>query len=202
MLNAETILKLASEGDSAQIAVLAEAEIRDKAAKAKGGATLLNRTRAAVKYLKENAKSGCKRWAGCAWAENGKQCFTNGYTAFMLNEPLPGLPVTEEDHMNISTCFPDDFRYIPTSIDIPEITAALKIYQARNGKKAHFRRDIEKSHYNVRYLLDCYNILGGDIVLKVPANGELTPAVLESENGKALLMPERIHDDEKRRVAC
>jgi hypothetical protein len=201
MLNAETILKLASEGDSAQIAVLAEAEIRDKAAKAKGGNSLVKRIHAATKYLNDEAKKGCKVWSGCTWMEDGKQCFVNGYTAFALNEPLEGLRTTDAEHFNVLPCFPDTSNYITAVVNVADVTARLKIYKAKHGSKTPFDYDIGNSRYNAQYILDCYNILGGDIVFKLPANGEITPAVMESENGNALLCPVR-KVSEKERVAC
>jgi hypothetical protein len=209
MLNAEKILELAEEKDFESIADLARKAIIEASAKAAGGTTLLNRTRAALKYLKDNGKSGCRTWAGRTWTEEGKQCFVNGYTAFALVKPLEGLPVyTEADHMNVLPCFPsDDSHYVTAAVNIADVTATLKIWKAehsgRHAQPCYY--DVGMSRYNAQFILDCYNILGGSIVFKVPANGEIVPAICESENGKAALMPIRIKPEEraeKERAAC
>ena len=211
MLNAEKILELAEANDFESIAELAKKAIIEASAKAAGGTTLLNRTRAALKYLKDNAKEGRHVWAGTTWTEEGKQCFVNNCTAFALVKPLEGLPVAtgaaNAQHMNVLPCFPNGSDYVTAAVNIADVTAQLKIWKAQHsGRHAQpCFYDVGMSRYNAQYLLDCYNILGGKIVFKVPPRGELSPAIMESENGKAILLPVRIKDEElaeKQRAAC
>ena len=204
MLNAEKILELANVHDDYSIMEAAKAEIRDATARKKGGTTLKRRVQSAAKYLKEAGNKNSKEWSGCTWVENGKQAFVNGYSAFLLNEPLEGLKAIDGIPFPVSKCFPGHMdNYVIADVNITDIAAYLKIFRAEHGRKTRCDYDILKSRYNAQYILDCYKILGGNIVFKVPQNGELTPAVLESENGKALLCPIMIQGDEiKRRAAC
>lgn len=193
MLNAEKILKLAYKQDFESIVQICEEEIRLKTAQEKGGATLASRTKAALKYLGKAYKYNEK--FGLSWHEDRKQCFTNGYTGFILENDLE-IPACEQEAMRLSRCFPKNLsEYHLVNIDLSDVKAKIKLHKvAQAAIKAKDRTpclyQIEGSYYNADYILDCYNILGGDIVFK-QSDFPKSPAVLESENGKAILMPFR-----------
>jgi hypothetical protein len=191
MLNATKVLELAQSGDTLTIIAMAEKEIIEAAAKVSGGSTLLKRTRAAAKYIEK-----CDEFRRGAWVDDKEQLFTNGYTGFFLNPSIDGLqeaPVTAR--FDIRKCIPNTDKYITVEVDPADVTAKLKIWKAQNpgakksGKPCIY--EVGESLFNAEYVLDCFNILGGQIVFKIPANGELTPAVLTSENGTAILLPVR-----------
>lgn len=189
MLNASKVLELAQTGDTLTIIAMAEKEIIEAAAKVTGGNTLLKRTRAAAKYI--DKCHDCRRGA---WADKDSQLFTNGYTAFILNPAIDGLQeASETSRLDIWGCIPNTDEYITAEVDPADVTAKLKIWKAENPNAKKRGRpsmyEVGESLFNSEYILDCYNILGGQIIFKIPAHGELSPAVLTSENGMALLLP-------------
>lgn len=191
MLNASKVLELAQSGDTATIITMAEKEIVEAAAKVNGGSTLLKRTRAAAKYIDK-----CDEFRRGAWADNGEQLFTNGYTAFFLNPAINGLPEAPKTaRFELRKCIPNTDKYISVEVSPADVSAKMKIWKAQNPAASRrgeqYFYDIGESTYQARYILDCYNILGGDIVFKLPAHGELNPAVLSSESGTAILLPVR-----------
>ena len=192
MLNASKVLELAQSGDTAAIITMAEKEIVEAAAKVNGGSTLLKRTRAAAKYIDK-----CDEFRRGAWADNGEQLFTNGYTAFFLNPAINGLPeASARARFDIRKCVPNTDNYIAAEVDPADVAAKLKIWKAetparerRHGKPLIY--DIGGMCYNAEFILDCFNILGGNIKFTQPTEWQPTPAVLTSENGKAILLPVR-----------
>ena len=192
MLNASKVLELAQSGDTAAIITMAEKEIVEAAAKVNGGSTLLKRTRAAAKYINK-----CDERRRGAWVDNDEQLFTNGYTAFFLNPPINGLPeASARARFDIRKCVPNTDNYIAVEVDPADVAAKLKIWKAetparerRHGKPLIY--DIGGMCYNAEFILDCFNILGGNIKFTQPTEWQPTPAVLTSENGKAILLPVR-----------
>ena len=127
---------------------------------------------------------------------NGKnyQMFTNGYIGFMLNEPLPELQQSKQNNgLNMYEFIKDFGNRTLTDIDLSAvkevITENKKIPLADRNKYPFV--DIGNSRYNAKYLLQCYEILGGDIKFYQDEEKPLQGAILESENGKAMLMPIR-----------
>lgn len=192
MLNASKVLELAQSGDTLAIIALAEKEITEAAAKVSGGSSLLKRTRAAAKYIDK-----CEEHRRGAWLDNGEQIFTNGYTGFFLNPAIDGLQEAEMTaRFDIRKCIPSTDKYIMVEVDPADVAAKLKIWKAETparerkyGKPCIY--EVGESLFNADYILDCFNILAGKIVFKIPAHGELSAAVLTSENGMALLLPMR-----------
>ena len=192
MLNASKVLELAQIGDTATIIAMAEKEIIEAAAKATGGSTLLKRTRAAAKYI-----SKCDESRRGTWMDGDEQLFTNGYTAFFLSPAINGLPeASVRARFDIRKCIPSTDKYITAEVDPADVAAKLKIWKAkvparerRHGRPLIY--DVGGMCYNAEYILDCYNILGGNITFTQPAEWQPVPAVLTSENGKAILLPVR-----------
>ena len=128
------------------------------------------------------------------WEENGQQCFSDGFTAFLLTNKIDGLNKVENSlnlHELIEKSLSNDLQEI--LFNISDVKTALKIYRAENGRNCpvpcNFYLGI--SRYNAEYILNCYDILGGNIVFKQSKTNELAPAILESENGMAILLPMR-----------
>ena len=193
MLNASKVLELAQSGDTATIVAMAKKEIIEATAKASGGNTLLKRTRAAAKYIDK-----CDECRRGAWIDDkGDQLFTNGYTAFFLNPAINGLPeASARARFDIRKCVPNTDNYIAVEVDPADVAAKLKIWKAetparerRHGKPLIY--DIGGMCYNAEFILDCFNILGGNIKFAQPTEWQPTPAVLTSENGTAILLPIR-----------
>lgn len=164
-------------------------EIHESAAKAKGGNSLLKRTRAAVKYLNNIDQRHLKG----VWIDNDFQCLSNNYTGFILSEPLEGFPEIDKP-MDLFEHVPDTSHYITVDVDIADVKAALKIHNAKHPNpwnRPVCTYDIHNSRYMARHIIDCYDILGGDIVFQLPENGAWKAAILSSENGKAILLPWR-----------
>ena len=190
-MNACKILELATRGDIDKIIELAKQEITQKTVKEKYGINHLKRFKTALKYLKKMEKFHPE--FSKVWAENNLQCFTNGYTAFILKNHIENLPTISEEKSfclePLSIINPQKMRV--ANIDIADIRAKLKIEKAEKKHK-YFTciYDIGESYYNAEYLIDCYTILGGDnIQFWQPKNGELIPSIFESENGKAIILP-------------
>lgn len=193
-MNACRVLELATNNNILQIIELAKKEILENTIKQKHGMSELKRYKLALKYLK-NAEE-CNATYGNTWIKNGLQCFTNGYTAFILKKHINNLPeVSSENKINL-----EEHSKIDTNImhkvefNIADVKTKLKIFKAENKshKNLYPHYDIGESRYNAKYLIDCYTILGGDnIEFYQPKNGELCPSIFQSENGATLIMPVR-----------
>ena len=200
MLNANKILALLDKEDYKTIKLLCKQEILEESAKSHGGDFLV-RIKAAQKMLKalndwQLGKLGAHRRktpAGVIY-----QNFNNSHYGFMLYEALPGLPLADPEKAIDIKKFIDkaekDFSdRQEQNIDIELIKAHIKEYKALNkGRKvpaAYY--DIKERRYNAQYIVDCYTILGGDIKFYQDDNCLTNAAILESENGKAILLPVR-----------
>jgi len=126
------------------------------------------------------------------------QCFSNGYIGFMLKEPLPDLRLAEPFNMmkTIEDCERNRVtRETSYHTIVPkDLKDAIKKQKDKNKEKgtddaAYF--DIGNHTYNAQYLLDAYEILGGDITLYQDESNVVSPGIMESENGKAMVMPVR-----------
>ncbi len=90
-MNACKVLELASNNSIDEIIRLAKLEIKEQVIKEKGGSKELKRFKAAQKYIKNIEKQGIAEFSG-TWEEQGKQCFADGYTGFILKNKIEGLP--------------------------------------------------------------------------------------------------------------
>lgn len=191
-MNACKVLELVKNNDILKIIELAKQEITENAIKEKHGASNLKRFKLIVKYLKYAGE--CNSRFEKTWIEEDYQCFSNGFTAFLLKNHFENLPTNEEKNINLLQCIKDsenDLQY--TKFDIADIKAKLKIFKSENKKhKNSCTYDIGKSRYNSQYLIDCYTILGGkDIKFYQPKDGKLIMSIFKSENGKAIILPIR-----------
>lgn len=191
-MNACKVLELLSSDKIEELERLAKLEIKEQVIKEKGGNKELKRFKAAQKYIKRIEKRvEFKRLAG-TWEECDKQCFTNGYTAFILKNKIEELPKTEQSVFNLHRVLNNTVAGNIINVDISNIKAAIKIHKATHNKNSPIcLYDLGISCYNAEYIVNCYEILGGDIVFKQSETSELSPAILESENGIAILLPMR-----------
>lgn len=190
-MNACKVLELVSNNKIEELKKLAKLEIKEQVIKEKCGSKELKRFKAVQRYIKNAEKSLVGEFKG-TWEEQGKQCFSDGYTAFILKNKIEGLPKNEKQNLDLHTVLKDVNANNEINVDINAIRAAFKIHKAKYGRKyPTCRYDLGISQYNAEYILNCYDILGGNIVFKQSQTNELSPAVLESENGIAILLPMR-----------
>lgn len=164
------------------------------------------RTTKILSYLKRNKKSPRKMLQTC-WTEelNNKKmlCFTNGYTGFMLYEISEDLPINHDYKTDFIIKMILDveahaYSMNLTPINLNDLKSKLKNHDQKykgvkyvDGKPKCYI-DIGEHRYNVKYLIECIEILGGkDIQFYQPDNGKLTSSMFISEYGKALIMPVR-----------
>lgn len=190
-MNACKVLELSVNNDISKLIKLAELEIKEQVIKEKGGNKELKRFKAVQRYIKNAEKSLVGEFKG-AWEEQGKQCFSDGYSAFILKNKIEGLPKAEKQNLDLHTILKDINAKNEINVDINKIKSTVKIHKAKYGRKyPTCQYDLGISLYNAEYILNCYDILDGDIVFKQSGTDELSPAILESENGIAILLPMR-----------
>lgn len=182
-MNAYTVLELVSNNKMEELKKLAKAEITEKAIKENEGNKELRRYKSAIKYFK---KVNNDRLNG-TWEENGKQCFTNGYSAFILDNKINGLKEIQKG-FDIYKAIGNTENYVEIPVNIKEIKANFKIQKAQSKQKIYYY-DIGISRYNIEFIIHCYDILGGDITFKQHVKDELSCAMMESENGICILLP-------------
>ena len=202
----------------AEIIILCEKEIREQAALLKGGNTQLQRYKTALKMLK--SKEITRPALKGAWTIEDKQYLCNGFIGFMLDNHIENLPIVEVEKFNLKQVFPTDMANYKT-FEIPalsklksDVSIALAEYKAINKKelkdkvptsKRTKKTDMEgivliyecdglKWGCDKELLITALEILGGkEITIKVDI-GTLKPALLESENGQAVILPIRLKD--------
>lgn len=185
-LNTVQILSLALESDIQAIIDACKLDIALQSAKDTGGTSKAQRVKKALAYIK---KIDRPNMAGTFM--NGEcQCLTNGYTGFMFYDPLPGLPACDfefdlrklHNDTNADTIVPD----LPFLL-----SEARRIVAESKATKQQPIITISNRHYNARYLLDIHAILSGNITMSYNNDNISSPAVFESENGLAIIMPIR-----------
>ena len=177
-------------------------EIKEGSIKQTRGSSVLRRIKAINKFLTDKNNKNDKMRK--AWVEDDKMCITNGYVGFMFNAVLDGVQIREvgQDDFQLAKCFPNEYDLVKTELDIADVKSQLKIHKAKEtGKKAKDKTTciyiIEGHYYNAEYLIKAYDILSGNIIFNQP-NSPVSPAVMTSENGKAIILPIR---QQKRSVA-
>lgn len=188
-MNACKVLELVSNDKIEELKRLAELEIKERVIKEKGGNKELKRFKSAQKYIKNAEKCWTVEFKG-TWEENGKQCFSDGYTGFILENKIEGLEKIENQVLDLHKALECTSVSKEIKVDINEIKTAVKIYKSTHKRNAPpFEYDLGISRYNAEYIISCYDILGGNIVFKQSETNEISPAILESENGIAILLP-------------
>ncbi len=190
-MNACKVLELVSNNNVDEIIRLAKLEIKGQVIKEKGGNKELKRFKAVQRYIK-NIEKRCIAGFNGTWEEQDKQCFSDGYTAFILKNKIEGLPKNEKQNLDLHTVLKDVNANNEINVDIKDIKVAFKIHKAKYGRKyPTCQYNLGISLYNAEYILNCYDILGGNIIFRQSQTNELSPAILESENGIAILSPIR-----------
>ena len=201
MLDASEILVLAKQERNADIISMCEKEIKDIAAKSKGGISELKRYKTALELIEEIPTESMRN----AYIEDGKQYFTNSYAAFELNDPIQNLP--EGCHYDIKS-----FLEIDTSayekvdpLDIIKLKTNIQIAKAErkaskekkkrplssyNGGLYVYKRETKKWACSSELALKVIYIIGEKYNLYLP-NSDFRPALFENEKGRAILMPIR-----------
>ena len=191
-MTATKIIELLTAQRYTDLAALAERELREEAAKAAGGASAKKRQQTAERLLNrgDNARPLTKK----AWMHDGKQCLTNGYVGFLLDDAIP-LPMHET-----APDFPlhENFKNLgageTVAADWGLIAAEEKLHRTKKtGTPCTVR--LGNSLFNAEYLLTAKTILGGD-KLHIETCGGLRPLYMTSENGAAIVLPVRAKDDE------
>lgn len=215
-MNAETVLTLASDALRAYLTETgASAEIYEKMTTTPAGAWDRTPVAGPLLQLRESAREEIARKAGAGSAltaakaalkevknrpglygghirEDGKQEICNGYVAAVLNTPLPlpvcgGLPSLQK--------LIDGARAearASTPVDVAAIAAALKTYQAENGKKRQVMVHVGNAYYNPVLLLQAFAMLPGAELYH--GDKPFSVAYLTGDAGEGILMPVRRDD--------
>ena len=160
---------------------------REEIARKAGAGSALTAAKAALKEVKN--RPGLY---GGHIRVDGVQEICNGYIAAVLNTPLP-LP--ECEGMSGLQKLIDGARAearASTPVDVAAIAAALKSYQAENGKKRPVTVHVGNAYYNPVLLLQAFAMLPGAELYQT--SGPMSAAYLTSDAGEGLLMPVRRDD--------
>ena len=181
-----------------QLKSMIEEELRMQSAKSIGGSSMAKRLKTIIKYLSKAGKNNEK--FGNAWYVDDELCFTNGYTGFILKDKFD-VPIIENSTLDLPKYFPTNAD-TEIKVDLADLKMAIKTHKAREIRKKPKDKtllmyQLGTAWYNPNLILECYEILGCDIIFRETGK-ILTPAVLESKNGKAILLPMRPPKDEQK----
>ena len=160
---------------------------REEIARKAGAGSALTAAKAALKEVKNRPDM-----YGGHIREDGKQEICNGYVAAVLNTPLPlpecgGIPSLQK--------LIDGARAearASTPVDVAAIAAALKTYQAENGKKRPVMVHVGNAYYNPVLLLQIFAMLPGAELHQT--DRPLSAAYVAGDAGEGILMPVRRDD--------
>jgi len=201
MLNTSEILRLAAQENTLEIIALCRQALIEEAAKERGGSTLLKRTKAAQKMLNSMAEDELPRCGAVLQRRPDGSTYQsfiyNGHFGFMLNDEIQGLPQGDaEKTLNMSKYIANAESQMTEEreqdIDIVAVRAFLREHKAlhKGQRKVPTARWQVGSHfYDAQYIIDCFTVLGGKVRFYQDENRPLSAAILESENGKAVLLP-------------
>lgn len=205
MLKTEKILELAYANNISEIISLCKAALKEESIKNSGGS--VKQYKASLKLLTENTNG---KLLG-AYIEDGKQYFTNGYIAFELYKPIENLPeLSEKWDIKRFFAYPNyEYEKVETP-DIANLRAEYKIAKAEKSAGLIGKRDpLFKSEHgkyihknenrewgcDIGNILIISDIIGDDAVWYLPSHKTLSMAVIENENGRALLFPISLKKD-------
>jgi len=202
----ELILKFKNNGDLSVILLLEDMikeEIALQQAKSLGKA---NTYRTLKKLIEETIKDNPGRIAlHGVWIDEitEKQYFCNGYYIIEINEPIEGLKQLEsgikpidvrnilpKDYSEFSNKTKLDIKNIKTQIKEKEAEAKAKGENVKKYIKDNAITEIGLSLYPSSQIIDIINVLGNDITVHYQ-DGEMKPCIIESDIGRALIMPLR-----------
>lgn len=184
-MKAYQILQYIGKNQIDKLQLAAENELRIDIAREKGGSTQVQRQRAAKKYL-----SG-PNLSGKAWEENGYQCFTNGYSGFMLK---PGLevPLRENAPLEMSKHFRDPSG-TEVGVDWEKVAFEAALQKGAGGKKVLHPVKVGPAYYNPSSMIAIKNVLGGEQLKIFHGDKEISNLQFECENGMAMVLPMRVN---------
>lgn len=192
--NAEAILKLAREEDTANIIEICEEEIKRQIMSAKGGNTLVKRYNAAVKYIKAIDVNRPQLKGAFPMVYQGRencQGICNGYSGVILYTPIEGLQVPSGQPVKLQEIINMPDYYNEIDVDMPEIITSTKGI----GKHDKVSVKIGKQAFDPRLIIEITSILGDNLVFHVSDDRQysaLAPMYVTNENGIAIVLPLRI----------
>lgn len=197
MMTATYILKLAEENDIFRIIEECKRSIYEDQARIKGGNTLKQRYNSAVKYIK-NIDDNRPQLKGARYENyqgNTVQVLVDGCTGVMLYQPIDGLLdvlTVKGDNLSLVGIINDNLsRYQDVEIDLNDIKSFRKINGKYDSGKNKVPYVIDDRHFDADCIISMCDILGGDIKATFSSANPLTAMILESENGKAIVLPLR-----------
>ncbi len=182
-----------------------EQEFKMECAKAKGGTSLVSRTKLVNKLLKSmnaNREQFQKGWRQSIKGEQHQVLMFNGIYAVCLSEDHElDVPMHDAEEAkllpNIEKCFPEyerDYTSIPAPID--QVTAALKQFTAEQKAKGIPAKNRKRClvsfngiGFDAEFFVNTCKLLGDDVTLCFDSRNPKTILILTNENGKAILCP-------------
>lgn len=183
-----------------------EDQVRTETA-ASGGA--LNALKTVKAMLAASKKSG-RTALGYAWTDGeGRQCVCDGFRAYRLRELLPLEPRPENagEGIDLDKIFPDTANGLYAVAPLPsasDLKAYIAVARAKQGpcKRGQrpdiiFRISDDGPAVNAEYLLDLIAVFpdATHIMYNATCTGALTPLVVRTERGDAVLLPMRVFND-------
>lgn len=191
----ELIFKFKNNGDLSAILLLEDMikeEISLQQAKDSGR---VNTYKTLKRLIEQNIKENSHRPAlHGVWNDKitEKQYFCTEYYIIEINNPIEGLKQLDDGitPINPNNIFPKDYNDFPhkTSIDIKNIKMQLKEKEAEAKAKGENVKKYIKDNAMTEQIIDIINVLGNDITVHYQ-DGEMKPCIIESDIGRALIMP-------------
>lgn len=202
----ELILKFKNNGDLSAILLLEDMIKEEIALQQAKDSGRVNTYKTLKKLIKQNIKDNPYRPVlHGVWIDKitEKQYFCTGYYIIEINNPIEGLKQLDDGitPINPNDIFPEDYNDFPhkTSIDIKNIKMQIKEKEAEAKAKGENVKkyikdnaitEIGLSLYPSSQIIDIINVLGNDITVHYQ-DGEMKPCIIESDIGRALIMPLR-----------
>ena len=115
----------------------------------------------------------------------------HGAYALMLRNGIDGLPQVAEVPPVVNVCF-EKAGGRPAQVELAQVKRIAKEKKAEK-KNPGWAYDpyinIDGIRYNPAYIVDCLEILGGNATFCHDPDSYLNGALMENENGRAILLP-------------
>lgn len=180
-----------------------EAQVRLDTASSKGA---LNATKSVVAMLNGAKKDG-RKTLSYAWIDaDGRQCVCDGFRAYRLRDHLPLEPRPDDagEPIDLGKVFPDTSSGLYAAAPLPsiaELRAFIAIERAKSGtvrsRKQRpgviWRFADAGISVNADYLLDLLAVFpeATQIMYNATCSAHLSPLMLRTERGDAILLPLR-----------
>lgn len=178
--------------------------VRQEAASSRG---VGNAAKTIQRMLNAQKKHDGRRALHYAWTDaKGRQCVTDGFRAYRLNEPLPLEPRPDDagTGIDLDKVMPDvsrDHDALPLP-SLADLKAHIALERAANSRKHEPQWDFGPGRPLVSavYLLDLMTVLpdAAEIFVYRGARGLLSPLYVRSERGDAVLLPCRPSNQDER----